>query len=416
MLADAAPPDGGECGGYSWRRPFEARVLEKRELSSLRDRRVLHVALRLDDEERLRFEPGDLLSILPRQRPEDVERLCSRLGHRTDDLVRLSPARARAGALPERPWPCVRLGALVAGLVDVNSGSPRRFFFQMLAQFAASEVERERLEYFATDADGREDLFRYNERERRTLLEVLDDFPSARPPLGWLLHAAPPLKPRLFSISSSPRVHPREAHVTAALVAVTTPYKRRREGLCSALLSACEVGDALPVWIERGALRVPGGGAPLILVGPGTGVAPFRSFVQHVGGPAGGPAAPHRRLVLFFGCRRRDGDYLYGDEWEARAARGGLLLHTAFSREDPGGAKTYVTHRIREAGREVWEMLAREGAHVFVSGSSTRMPEDVHEEFVRIAETHGGVGGREEAVRWVKALEAEGRYTVESWS
>ena len=61
-------------------------------------------------------------------------------------------------------------------------------------------------------------------------------------------------------------------------------------------------------------------------------------------------------------------------------------------------------------------MLAREGAHVFVSGSSTRMPEDVHEEFVRIAETHGGVGGREEAVRWVKALEAEGRYTVESWS
>ena len=426
----AQAADGQLC--YSWRRPLEARVLEKRELSTLSDRRVLHVAFGLEKDSV--FEPGDLLSILPLQDPEDVARLCERLGHHTDAVVRLCPSHAIA-TTNIRPadahhrdasWPRVRLGALIDGLVDVNSGSPRRFFFQMLAQFTDSEVERERLEYFATDADGREDLFRYNERERRTLLEVLDDFPGARPPLSWLLHAAPMLKPRLFSISSSLRVHPQEAHVTAALVAVKTPYKRQREGLCSALLSRCKVGDIVPVWIQKGALRVPEGDSPLILVGPGTGVAPFRSFIQHIDGgidsmgysstaaPAEAPS--HRRLVLFFGCRTRGGDYLYGAEWEARASRGGLDLHTAFSREDPLGKKTYVTQRIRDAGREVWDLISRQGAHVFVSGSSTRMPEDVHDEFVRIVQEHGSVQGREGALAWMKTMEANGRYTVESWS
>lgn len=422
--------------GDSTRAPaFEARVVDVRNLSSLPDREVLHIAFNLEGSG-LHFEPGDLLSVLPRQRPEDVERLCTRLGLAAHDAVELTPAfgstcAAGGGTSQTHQRTTVMLGALIDGLVDVNSGSPRRFFFQMLAQFTRSDVERERLAYFATTTDGREDLYLYNERERRTLLEVLDDFPDAMPPLEWLLEAAPRLRTRLFSIASSPRVFPGEAHIAAAVVRVTTPYKRHRSGLCTSYLASVKVGDLVPVSLEPSSFQPPPGDAPLILVGPGTGVAPFRSFVQDIHGaadcdpPAEGAATP-RMLVLFFGCRNRDGDYLYGDEWERRARDGHLRLFTAFSRDHgkdgenhaPASAhkKTYVTHRIREAGSLLWRLLAEQGAHVYVSGSSTKMPADVLDAFVDVARAHGGFSGDADARAWVRGLERQGRYHVESWS
>ena len=115
----------------------------------------------------------------------------------------------------------------------------------------------------------------------RTLLEVLNDFGSATPQLESLLMAAPRLKPRLFSISSSLALHPRAAHVTVAIVDWITPYKRRKRGVCSSWLARLEPGARVPVWVQRGALRLPADPqVPLVMVGPGTGVAPFRAFLQ----------------------------------------------------------------------------------------------------------------------------------------
>ena len=410
-------------------RPFEARVVDLKQLSTLPDREVLHVAMSTEGSG-ISFRPGDLLAVLPRQNPADVERLCARLGLNADDCVELASANTVAH-LEQEPKARVKLAALIDGLIDVNSGSPRRFFFQMLAQFTPSDVERERLGYFATTTDGREDLYRYNERERRTLLEVLDDFPEAMPPIEWVLEAAPRLRARLFSISNSPRVSADEAHITAAVVRVTTPYKRQRSGLCTSYLSSLKIGDYVPVWVETGGFHPPNDNAPLILVGPGTGVAPFRSFVQDIHGAADcvvstDEGSPPRPLVLFFGCRNRDGDYLYGDEWDHRAKGEAFTLYTAFSRDSTalGGngmpkvarTKTYVTHRIREAGAMVWSLLANEGAHIFVSGSSTKMPGDVFNAFVDVARTRGGFASDADARSWMKTLERVGRYHVESWS
>lgn len=114
------------------------------------------------------------------------------------------------------------------------------------------------------------------------MVEVLRDFPSAKPSLAWLLGSVPRLVPREFSISSSPLAHPGHVHLTMAVVTWETPYKRRRHGLCSTWLAGLAEGIQVPLWIEPGVLRLPPDPAtPLMLVGPGTGVAPMRAFLHH---------------------------------------------------------------------------------------------------------------------------------------
>jgi sulfite reductase alpha subunit-like flavoprotein len=280
---------------------------------------------------------------------------------------------------------------------------------------------------------------RYNQREGRTLLEVLQDFPSAQPPLAWLLQAAPLLRPRLFSISSGPALHPRAAHVTAAVVRWTTPFRRAKLGLCSAWLAGLQPagqqrggsggggggggggGSRAPVWVERGSLRLPADAqVPLLLVGPGTGVAPFRSFLQQrqvqAEAAAAAGAPPPAPCVLFFGCRSAAADFYYADEWRALQAAGVLHpqhgLQAAFSRDQP--AKVYVTHCIRRQAALVWALL-QQGARVYVAGSADRMPADVAAAFRDVAAQQGGLGAAE-AERFVRQLQLGGRYFVEAWS
>ena len=356
----------------------------------------------------------------------------------------------------------------------------------------------------------------YNNRERRTLLEVLSDFPSATPPLARLLEAAPLLQPRLYSISSSPLAHPGRAHVTAAVVRYATPFKRQKRGLATTWLAGLAApgeggsGDGVgsgaaaaavamaaprvPVWVERGCLRMPPLSAPLMLVGPGTGVAPLRSFLwqrwalleqrnqrqqqqqQQNGAAAAADAAaadageeePIAPCVLFFGCRAPGADFYYEDEW-ARLRADGVLdadwgLQVAFSRPalaraaaDGGSgaaaetaaaaagaaagaaaavaagaaaavaaaaaaapapaapAKEYVTHRIRARGADVWRLLAARGGRAFVCGSAEKMPADVAAAVEAAAVEHGGLE-REAAAKFVRQLEAAGRWCVEAWS
>ncbi len=408
-----------------------------------------------------------MLAVTPRPPAAAVDAFLQRLG--LDGSARLSVAAA--GAPAAAAFSC-SARALAAGVLDVAGASPRRFLFQVLAQHAGAALERERLQHFAS-AEGRDDLYRcaaalllrrgwprqrqsltqlqraqqaapilehpaarrYNQREGRTLLEVLQDFPSAQPPLAWLLQAAPLLRPRLFSISSGPALHPRAAHVTAAVVRWATPFRRAKQGLCSAWLAGLQPagqqlqgsgrggasGSRVPVWVERGSLRLPADPqVPLLLVGPGTGVAPFRSFLQQrqaqaaEAAAAGAPApAP---CVLFFGCRSAAADFYYADEWRALQAAGVLHpqhgLQAAFSRDQP--AKVYVTHCIRRQAALVWALLQR-GARVYVAGSADRMPADVAAAFRDVAAQQGGFGAAE-AERFVRQLQLGGRYFVEAWS
>jgi sulfite reductase alpha subunit-like flavoprotein len=371
------------------------------------------------------YEPGDALAIAPLTPSAEAEALLARLGIARDAVLRVSAAeheRADGGGF------VAAARHLVRGALDVGHAPPRRTLFELLARAASEPREAERLALFAS-AEGRDALFRYVSKERRCVAEVLHDFPSCAPPLAALLQAAPRARPRLYSIACSP-AHPGggpcTAAVTAAVVRWTTPLKRPRTGLLTPQLAAAPRGACFAVWTERGALRLPASAAtPLLMVGPGTGVAPFRGFVQHRGaaGAYAGPAA------LFFGCRNAAGDFLYAQEWAAAAEPGGPLsampasaaaaaagggggFFAAFSRDGP--AKVYVTHALREHGAAVWRLLAA-GAHVYVAGSGGAMPRDVFDALAAVVAAHGGMAAPE-AEAYLRRMEAQRRYAVEVWS
>jgi len=427
---DAAGEGGGEGDGapgrlrrFSACSPFVARLLSNRLLTAEdSEREVRHLEFQLGAEGP-QFQPGDALAVAPLAPLSCAAALLARLALPDDAVLELrvlgDPAgeeHAHEHAAPQRAFTCAARH-LVRGCLDVSSAPPRRTLFALLAATASQSHEAARLAHFGSAA-GREELGRYCARERRCLLEVLADFPSTQPPLGMLLQAGPRAHARLFSISSAAAAHPGCAHVTAAVVRWTTPLQRPRTGLLTGLLARAVPGRcAFGVWTLPGALRLPGPGqaaAPLLLVGPGTGVAPFRAFAQQL--QAAG--APHAPVALFFGCRRAGVDELYREEWAAAAAEGGTLAppggyFAAYSRQ--GAAKRYVGHLLVEQGARVWALLER-GAHVFVAGAAGAMPRDVFDALAQVVEQHApGMASRAHAEAWLRGLEAQRRYTVECW-
>jgi sulfite reductase (NADPH) flavoprotein alpha-component len=213
-----------------------------------------------------------------------------------------------------------------------------------------------------------------------------------------------PLAPRLYSISSSPKAHPGEVHLTVNIVR-HSPAKRMHKGVCSTFLADRVWKQAVvPVYVQRSpAFRLPANrDTPIIMVGPGTGVAPFRAFL-------------HERLALgakgrnwlFFGEQRAATDFYYRDEFESMVASSHLTrLSTAFSRDQD--AKVYVQDRMREHAQILWAWL-QEGAHFYICGDAARMAKDVDAELHQIIATAGGLD-KAGAAEFVQKLKSEKRY------
>jgi len=365
------------------------------------------------------YAPGDVLAISYVNAQEDVEAFLSRCGLDGDAFVRVEAANP-VGAAGSAEAVEAYVRDLVAGAMDIAGSPARRYFFEVARHFTAAEHEQERLEYFASP-EGADDLYNYNQREHRSILEALDDFKSISMPLEWLLQLVPALQPRRFSISSSALAHPGRVHLTVAVVDYKTPYKRHKRGLCSSWLSSLSPGEGVtvPVWLEKGSLSMPASlETPLILVGPGTGVAPFRSFLQErqaVAARQGGQTvAP---CMLFFGCRSEAADYYYRSEFEGFVRSGVLMegvgLQVAFSRDQP--RKRYVQHCIAECAATIWTLVERQGAVIYVAGSANKMPEDVAKAFKKVAQLQGGLS-EADSQAWLRRLELSKRYHVEAWS
>lgn len=180
------------------------------------------------------------------------------------------------------------------------------------------------------------------------------------------------LAPRFFSISSSNRAHPGHVHITAAVVAEDKPYNGGTlEGVCTHYLARLQEGDSVAIFLRQSAFRLPKDPAkPVVMVGPGTGLAPFRAFLQErvalqEGGSTLGPA------LTFFGCRRPDSDFIYEEEMREFERAGVTQLQVAFSRV--GGAKRYVQHDLAERGREVWQWLSGKRGYMYVCGDAKHM-------------------------------------------
>ena len=235
------------------------------------------------------------------------------------------------------------------------------------------------------------------------LLDLLETFPSARPPLADLVASLPGLRPRLYSIASSPRATPGQVHLCVAVVR-DTRRGRVRHGVGSAFLAdrAADAGP-VPAYIQSSHFRLPADPAtPVIMVGPGTGIAPFRAFLAERAA-----RGVRGRAWLLFGERNRATDFLYQPELTGWLRDGTLSrLDTAFSRDQ--GAKVYVQDRMRESAEDLWRWF-QDGACFYVCGDATRMARDVDAALRRVAMTEGRMD-EAQARDWIVALARQGRY------
>uniref|UniRef100_A0A2K5DGF2 NADPH-dependent diflavin oxidoreductase 1 n=1 Tax=Aotus nancymaae TaxID=37293 RepID=A0A2K5DGF2_AOTNA len=279
------------------------------------------------------FTAGDVVLIRPSNSAAHVQQFCQALGLDPDQLFTLHPREPDVLPPARLPQPC-SVRHLVSQYLDIAS-VPRRSFFELLACLSLHELEREKLLEFSS-AQGQEELFEYCNRPRRTIVEVLCDFPhtAAAIPPDYLLDLIPAIRPRAFSIASSMLAHPSRLQILVAVVQFQTRLKEPRRGLCSSWLASLDPGQGpvrVPLWVRPGSLAFPEmPDVPVIMVGPGTGVAPFRAAIQER------VAQDRTRNVLFFGCRRRDQDFYWEAEWQELEKRGCLTLVPAFSREQVG--------------------------------------------------------------------------------
>jgi len=235
------------------------------------------------------------------------------------------------------------------------------------------------------------------------LLDLLVAFPSARPPLADLLQSLPPLRPRLYSIASSQRATPTEVHLCVAVVRETR-RGRLRHGVASGFLADRATGfGPIRAGVQTSHFRLPAEPRTrIIMCGPGTGVAPFRAFLQERAA-----RGIRGRAWLLFGERQRAHDFLYEAELKAWLAEGTLSrLDVVFSRDQ--ARKDYVQHRMAENAADIWHWL-QEGAHFYVCGDASRMARDVDAALRRIAVTEGRLD-EAQARDWIVALARQGRY------
>jgi sulfite reductase (NADPH) flavoprotein alpha-component len=379
VLEEAAPDEDVPALG-SRDRPFPAKLLGKAVLTaSSSDKETRHVVLSLAGSG-LAYEPGDALGVWARNPPQTVERAIALSGFAADAPV------IAGGA--ERPLFEVLSAHRELGKLSVPA-------FKKLAAFAAEAAWQELL----APANAAALAAFLHGRDVLDLLQARLSFPDPQA----LVDALAPLAPRLYSISSSLAAFPEEVHLTVGVVRYEH-LGRRRGGLASTFLAdRIEAGEELPVYVHpNNRFRLPrDAGTPLIMIGPGTGIAPFRAFLheRRVRGLTG-------RTWLFFGDRHAT-DFLYRDELEDMLRSRCLTqLTTAFSRDQ--AQKIYVQHRMLEAGRDLWTWL-QDGATVYVCGDAANMAKDVDAALQAIFVKHGGLSPAAAQLE-LRHLSANGRY------
>lgn len=311
----------------------------------------------------LDYAPGDSLGVWPVNCGEEIELVLAILRARGSEPVTFPDGRV--------------LSAREALLKRCNLREAGEDLFRLLSRYAKDDIEATRLARLAEDDA--------TETGVHDVLDVLVKFRSARPPIAEFVLALGALQPRLYSIASSLRCHPGEVHLTIAVVRYE--LHRSYEGVASNFFAErLRRGQRVPIYVQRAhGFSLPADpGAPIIMVGPGTGVAPFRAFLQE----RSANGAPGKNW-LFFGSQRRELDFLYRGELEGYLRRGVLTrLDTAFSRDQQH--KIYVQQRMLENAPELWRWLA-EGAYLYVCGDAQRMAADVDRTLAQIVAEQGAM-------------------------
>lgn len=320
----------------------------------------------------------------------------------------LSASGRSAGHLPlGRP---VSLHDLLSYSVEVQEAATRAQIRE-LAAFTVCPPHKRELEDMTEEGVYQEQIL----KKRISMLDLLEQYESCEMPFERFLELLRPLKPRYYSISSSPRVNPEQASITVGVVRGPA-WSGRGEyrGVSSSYLAERQAGDDVVMFVRtpESRFQLPEDPeTPIIMVGPGTGVAPFRGFLQARAalkreGKALGEAH------LYFGCRN-DHDFIYRDELEQFEKDGIVTVHTAFSRKE-GMPKTYVQHLMADHAETLISILDR-GGRLYVCGDGSKMAPDVEAGLQKAYQSVHGTG-EEEAQNWLKHLQDTGIYAKDVWS
>ncbi|MCA1203977.1 MULTISPECIES: assimilatory sulfite reductase (NADPH) flavoprotein subunit [Priestia] len=367
---------------YSRTNPFKAEVLENLNLNGRgSNKETRHLELSLEGSG-LTFEPGDSLGVYPENDPELVDSLISELGFNPDEVVKVNK-QGDVRSLRE---------ALISNFEITTLTKP------LLEQVAKLTGNEELHALISDSAKVKEYVY------GRDLLDLIKDFGPLGVSVGDFVALLRKLPARLYSIASSLEANPDEVHLTIGAVRYDS-HGRERKGVCSILCAErLQPGDTLPVYIQHNQnFKLPSNPeTPIIMVGPGTGVAPFRSFMQEreeVGAEG--------KSWMFFGDQHFVTDFLYQTEWQQWLKDGVLTkMDVAFSRDT--AEKVYVQHRMKEHSKELFEWL-EEGAVVYICGDEKHMAHDVHNTLIDIIEQEGNVS-REQAEQYLADMQQQKRY------
>lgn len=364
---------------YNKSNPYSSKLLINRLMTEGSDKETRHFEFSLTGSG-LSYDPGDSLGVLPLNCSNVVDQLLKSVGFTGNEELVVEDEKLTLTNALQKKFACTVLSKIQ---------------IKKFNEFANSSKLDELLKL-----ENKEALIDY--MWGRELIDLFSEYPQNGMSVEDFVSLLRPMPPRLYSIASSISAHPEEVHLTVAVVKYDS-YGRKRKGVCSSYLAE-RVGDSIPCYFHPNKnFKLPeDGNAPIIMVGPGTGIAPFRAFIEErkVSGASG-------KNWLFFGDRSQKTDYLYGSEWESYL-KDGLIneLDLAWSRDQD--EKVYVQHKMLEKGKVLWEWL-EDGAIFYVCGDASRMAKDVDSALRTIAQKQGAMS-EEDSALWVKKLQKDKRY------
>jgi sulfite reductase alpha subunit-like flavoprotein len=393
-------------------RLWQVRVARKVRLTPEEyDRNVFHIEF--DVPEGFRYDMGEALGVYGHNDVGEVEDFLQWYGLNGHDIVTMPSVEAMLAAgsaeLPVGYGETTTVSRAFTQVLDVF-GKVTKQFLEALGEYATDPDERTQL-FFLTTPEGKS-AFRGLVEDTATVADVFRRFPSAHPPLHDLLALIPPIKPRHYSIASAQSMHPRSVHLLVVAVEWRNAAGRRRQGHCTRYLDGLSLGATVTVSVKPSVMKLPADPrAPVIMAGLGTGMAPFRAFIQEraiqkARGLSVGP------MVLYFGSRHRSQEWLYGEELEEYERQGVVThLRLAFSRDGP--EKVYIQHLMEQDGESLATMLHDQQGSFYLCGPT--WPEGpVQDAVVAGLVAHvPSVHSQERAVSLIQSWKEHERYVLE---
>nr|AWA45974.1 NADPH-cytochrome P450 reductase [Pieris rapae] len=401
---------------FDAKNPFLAQIKVNRELHKGGDRSCLHVELDISDS-KMRYEAGDHVAVYPTNDINLVNRLGELTGANLDDVFSLVNTDQESSK--KHPFPCpTSYRTALSHYIEITA-LPRTHILRELVEYCTDEEDKKKLLLMATNSQEGKALYQsFVVDACRHIVHILEDIKSCRPSLDHICELLPRLQPRYYSISSSPKLHPETVHITAVVVQYKTATGRVNKGVATTWLAEHKPlpGEPLPrvpVFIRKSQFRLPlQTQTPILMVGPGTGLAPFRGFLQEraIARQNGKEVGS---TILYFGCRNRDQDYIYREELEEYEKNGDVTLHVAFSRDQE--KKVYVTHLLEKNLDQIWDVIGKRNGHFYICGDAKNMAVDVRNIVTKAIVEKGG-RSESEATQFLKKLESMKKYSADVWS